>query len=77
MKNSTKHGFPVSEICRPRVRLTADEVSEVKAPLIRECYANLEWRLYVPIDKYNVFIFEVVKAHAPASEISEDHSLSR
>lgn len=51
-----------------KFRLTADEAERVAAPLIRECYANLECRLHddALIQKYNVFIFEVVKAHAPA-----------
>jgi flavin reductase (DIM6/NTAB) family NADH-FMN oxidoreductase RutF len=52
-----------------RFRLTALPAAKVKAPLIAECYANLECRLHDGklIDKYNVFIWEVVKAHAPAS----------
>jgi flavin reductase (DIM6/NTAB) family NADH-FMN oxidoreductase RutF len=49
--------------------LTAQEASEVKAPLIRECHANFECRLHddALIDRYNFFIFEVVKAHVAAS----------
>lgn len=37
----------------------------VTAPLIRECHANFECRLYDDglVDKYNFFIFEVLKAH--------------
>jgi flavin reductase (DIM6/NTAB) family NADH-FMN oxidoreductase RutF len=52
-----------------RFRLTALPAVKVKAPLIAECFANLECRLAdgALIDKYNVFIWEVVKAHAPAS----------
>jgi flavin reductase (DIM6/NTAB) family NADH-FMN oxidoreductase RutF len=52
-----------------KFRLTAEEGDEVEAPLIAECYANLECRLVddVLVERYNVFIFEVVKAHAPAS----------
>lgn len=47
-----------------RFALTADEASTVKAPLIRECYANLECAV---VDgsmaaKYNFFIMEVRKA---------------
>ena len=40
--------------------------SKVKAPLIAECYASLECKLVDGRlrDQYNVFIFEVVKAHA-------------
>ena len=49
--------------------LTADDADEVEAPLIRECHANFECRLHddVLIDRYDVFIFEVVKAHAAPS----------
>lgn len=49
--------------------LTADKAIEVDAPLIRECHANFECRIHddVLIDKYNVFIFEVVKAHVAPS----------
>jgi flavin reductase (DIM6/NTAB) family NADH-FMN oxidoreductase RutF len=38
----------------------------VTAPLIRECHTNLECKLADGslIDRYNFFIFEVVKAHA-------------
>ena len=51
-----------------KFKLTSQEGEEVSAPLIDECYANLECRLHddALVDKYNVFIFEVVKAHAPA-----------
>ncbi|KIZ41475.1 MULTISPECIES: flavin reductase family protein [Rhodopseudomonas] len=49
--------------------LTAQEADEVKAPLIGECHASFECRLHddVLVDKYNFFIFEVVKAHVAAS----------
>ena len=49
--------------------LTFDEAQEVEAPMIRECYASFECRLYDDslIDKYNFFIFEVVKAHVATS----------
>lgn len=45
--------------------LTADDASRVKAPLIRECFANLECQIYdlCLVKKYNFFILEVVKAH--------------
>lgn len=48
-------------------KLTAEEADEVKAPLIGECHANLECKLHDGrlIERYNFFIFEVVKAHAP------------
>ncbi len=47
-------------------KLTALEPEMVTAPLIAECYANLECKLVDGRlrDKYNFFIFEVVKAHA-------------
>ena len=49
-----------------RFKLTAVEAEKVGAPLIAECYANFECKLADGRlrDKYNVFIFEVVKAHA-------------
>ena len=49
-----------------KFKLTTVEADEVKAPLIAQCYANLECKLVddALVDKYNVFIFEVVKAHA-------------
>ncbi|HEX2216817.1 MAG TPA: flavin reductase family protein [Xanthobacteraceae bacterium] len=52
-----------------RFRLTAMPAIKVAAPLIAECYANFECRLVdgALINKYNVFIWEVVKAHAPAA----------
>ncbi len=48
--------------------LTA-EADVVKAPLIRECYANFECRLADArlVDKYNFFIWEVVSAHVASS----------
>lgn len=49
--------------------LTAANARKVHAPLIRECYANLECRLADGrlITKYNFFIFEVVAALAATS----------
>jgi flavin reductase (DIM6/NTAB) family NADH-FMN oxidoreductase RutF len=49
--------------------LTPQAGSKVKAPLIRECYANFECRLYDGklIDKYSLFVWEVVKAHVAVS----------
>lgn len=45
--------------------LSAGMATRVKAPLVSECYANFECRLVddVLVDKYNFFIFEMVKAH--------------
>ena len=52
-----------------KFKLSADEAEEVEAPLIGECPVSLECRLEdaALVDKYNFFIFEVVKAHAAAS----------
>jgi flavin reductase (DIM6/NTAB) family NADH-FMN oxidoreductase RutF len=49
--------------------LTAEPAEKVKAPLIRECHANFECRLHddALVDRYNFFVFEVVKAHAATS----------
>lgn len=46
--------------------LTAEVGEVVRAPLIGECHAGLECRLHDGrlIERYNFFIFEVVKAHA-------------
>jgi flavin reductase (DIM6/NTAB) family NADH-FMN oxidoreductase RutF len=45
--------------------LTAQPGHKVKAPLIAECYANFECKLTDDrlVERYNFFIFEVVKAH--------------
>jgi flavin reductase (DIM6/NTAB) family NADH-FMN oxidoreductase RutF len=50
-------------------RLSAARASQVKAPLIGECYANFECRLVDAslIKKYSLFILEVVKAHVAPS----------
>jgi flavin reductase (DIM6/NTAB) family NADH-FMN oxidoreductase RutF len=52
-----------------RFRLTAAPASQVKAPLIAECFANFECRVADArlVEKYNFFVFEVVKAHVAAS----------
>jgi flavin reductase (DIM6/NTAB) family NADH-FMN oxidoreductase RutF len=49
--------------------LTAADASKVGAPLIAECYANFECKLVDTslIDRYSLFIFEVVKAHVATS----------
>jgi flavin reductase (DIM6/NTAB) family NADH-FMN oxidoreductase RutF len=48
-----------------KFKLTAIPASKVLAPLIRECYANFECTIFDAglVDRYNFFIFEVVKAH--------------
>jgi flavin reductase (DIM6/NTAB) family NADH-FMN oxidoreductase RutF len=47
--------------------LTPESGRAVKAPLIKECFANLECKLVDTnlLKSYNFFIFEVVKAQAP------------
>ena len=49
--------------------LTAVAGTKVDAPLIEECYANFECRLYDgrQISKHSMFIWEVVKAHVATS----------
>jgi flavin reductase (DIM6/NTAB) family NADH-FMN oxidoreductase RutF len=49
--------------------LTALPANKVNAPLIGECHANFECRLYddAMVGKYNYFIFEVVAAHVAMS----------
>jgi flavin reductase (DIM6/NTAB) family NADH-FMN oxidoreductase RutF len=49
--------------------LTPVRASKVAAPLIAECYANFECRLVdgSRINRYGLFIFEVVKAHVATS----------
>ena len=50
-------------------KLTPVQGSRVKAPLIKECYANLECRLHDAklVDKYSLFVWEVVKVHVAVS----------
>lgn len=45
--------------------LTSVEASMVEAPLIGECHASFECQLHddTLVDRYNFFVFEVVKAH--------------
>jgi len=45
--------------------LTAGAADKVAAPLIAECHASFECRLHddALVERYNFFIFEVVKAH--------------
>jgi flavin reductase (DIM6/NTAB) family NADH-FMN oxidoreductase RutF len=52
-----------------KFKLTAAAASEVDAPLIQECYANFECKVYDArlVNRYNFFIFEVVKAHVAVS----------
>ena len=48
-----------------RFGLTPVAATKVKAPLIAECYASFECKLIDTslINKYSLFVFEVVKAH--------------
>jgi flavin reductase (DIM6/NTAB) family NADH-FMN oxidoreductase RutF len=48
---------------------TASPATHVRAPLIRECYANFECKLVDSslIRKYSLFVFEVMKAHVATS----------
>jgi flavin reductase (DIM6/NTAB) family NADH-FMN oxidoreductase RutF len=52
-----------------KFKLTAQPAKKVKAPLIKECFANFECKLVDAklVNKYNFFIFEVVKAHVATS----------
>jgi flavin reductase (DIM6/NTAB) family NADH-FMN oxidoreductase RutF len=52
-----------------RFALTAEKADKVKAPLIKECYANFECKISDShlLPQYNFFILEVVKAHAATS----------
>ena len=49
--------------------LTPAKASKVKAPLIRECYANFECKLYdkTLARRHSLFIWKVVKGHAAKS----------
>lgn len=46
--------------------LTPTQATKVDAPIIEECHASFECRLYddTMIEVYNMFIFEIVKGHA-------------
>ena len=52
-----------------RFGLTAVPAAKIGAPLIAECYANLECRVADTrlLKRYSFFILEVVKAHAPSA----------
>jgi flavin reductase (DIM6/NTAB) family NADH-FMN oxidoreductase RutF len=49
--------------------LTPEKAAKVKAPLVAECYANFECKLVDSslINKYSLFVWEVVKAHVATS----------
>jgi flavin reductase (DIM6/NTAB) family NADH-FMN oxidoreductase RutF len=52
-----------------KFKLSVADAQEIDAPLIAQCPISLECRLAddALVDKYNFFIFEVVKAHAAPS----------
>lgn len=52
-----------------KFKLTPEPAKLIKAPAIRECYANFECKIYDAklVNKYNYFIFEVVHAQAATS----------
>lgn len=52
-----------------RFGLTAQPAQRVRAPLVAECHANFECRLADDslVERYNFFIFQVVKAHVARS----------
>jgi flavin reductase (DIM6/NTAB) family NADH-FMN oxidoreductase RutF len=52
-----------------KFKLTPGEASKVAAPMIAECYANFECKLIDTslVNKYSLFVFEVVKAHVASS----------
>ena len=52
-----------------KFKLTPVEGERVKAPLIKECYANFECKVVDTslLNKYSFFILEVVKVHAATS----------
>ncbi len=52
-----------------KFNLTRSKASKVKVPLIKECYANFECRIYdrKMLNSYNFFVLEVVKAHVATS----------
>lgn len=55
-------------------KLTPGKSEQVGAPRVEECYASFECRLHddAMIERYNLFIFEVVKAHvAPLADEEE------
>jgi flavin reductase (DIM6/NTAB) family NADH-FMN oxidoreductase RutF len=55
------HGQKVDKF--KKFKLTPVPAKEVKSPLIAECYANLECRIYDSrlVNKYNFFVLEVVQ----------------
>jgi flavin reductase (DIM6/NTAB) family NADH-FMN oxidoreductase RutF len=52
-----------------KFKLTAIPAAKVDAPLIQECYASFECKVFdaTLVNRYNFFIFEVLKAHVAIS----------
>ena len=52
-----------------KFKLTAVSAVKIHAPLIQECYANFECKIFDAelVNRYNFFVFEVVKAHVAVS----------
>ena len=52
-----------------KFKLTAISAAKVGAPLIQECYASFECKIFdaTLVTRYNFFIFEVLKAHVAIS----------
>lgn len=66
VKIGNTHGAEVDKFqANDLIPLKAERVS---APLIAECHACFECRLFDDqlVDRYNFFIFEIVKAHVVA-----------
>lgn len=59
-----------------KFKLTPSRGERVHAPLIKECYANFECKLVDTslINKYSLFVLEVVRAHV-ASSPKDPHTL--
>ena len=45
-----------------KFKLTPMDATWVKAPLIEECYANIECRIIDHIEKHNIFVLDAVEA---------------
>jgi flavin reductase (DIM6/NTAB) family NADH-FMN oxidoreductase RutF len=62
-----RHGPEIDKF--EKCGLTAAEGAKVDAPLIAECFANFECKLADTrlINRYGLFVFEVVKAHVATS----------
>lgn len=52
-----------------KFNMISENGNKVKTPLLANCFANFECKLYDDklVDDYNFFIFEIVKAHVAVS----------